>query len=119
MHNLAEKLDAPSADSESLRHRAARAESFPQPASEVDYEAREAAYLKALLASPLRELARGATDAGARGIAEAALAGADAGDAPFDDHDRLEDALEQIATTTTDAAARATAEDALALYRGR
>lgn len=119
MHNLAEKLDAPSADPESPRHRAARAESFPQPAPEVDYEAREAAYLKELLAGPLRELARTAADAEARALAEAALAGADAADAPFDDHARLEDALEEIATTTTDPVGRATAEDALALYRGR
>ncbi|MGO8992328.1 MAG: hypothetical protein ACLQVI_03295 [Polyangiaceae bacterium] len=118
MHNLAEKLDAPSADPGSLRHRTARAESFPSASADVDYDAREAAYLRSLL-DPLRELARTSADAGARAIAEAALADADAGDAPLDDHARLEDALEQIATTTTDPLARAAAEDALALYRGR
>ncbi len=41
--NLAETLDTPSADPGSLRHRAARAESFPPASGDVGYEAREAA----------------------------------------------------------------------------
>lgn len=118
MPDLAETLDTAAADSLSLRHRPARAASFPEPAEPMDYVAREATYLLALLADPLRELGHVGGDA-SRAIAEAALVGVGDPGAPFDDLARLEDALEQIARATDDGSARSIAEDALALYRGR
>jgi hypothetical protein len=102
----------------SHRHRSVRAESFPVHEA-ADYDAREAAYLRALLVDPLGEVVRATTDANARAIAEEALAVAAATDDPFADHARLEAALERIAATASDDAARAIAEDAVALYRGR
>ena len=117
MRNLAHRLDVTAPEElASHRHRPARAEAFPAPA-EVNYEAREAAYLRSLLADPLREIACATTDANARAIAEAASEAT--ASEPFADLAGLEDALEQIATTTIDDAARTIAEDAVALYRGR
>ena len=103
MHNLAPELDVADPDARaSHRHRAARTASFPAP-PEVDYDAREAAYLLSLLADPLRELAGTTRDAGARSIAEAALAGgADVTADPFADPARFEEALERIAAATSD-----------------
>jgi hypothetical protein len=116
---LATPLDVAATDPlTSHRHRPVREESFPtHPGS--DYEVREAAYLRSLLADPLGELARTATDAIARAIAEEALAGGREASDPFVEHARLEAALERIAATTRDDAARAIAEDAVSLYRGR
>ena len=116
---LATPLDvAASEPLASHRHRPVREESFPMP-SGSDYEAREAAYLRSLLADPLGELARSTIDATARGIAEEALAVAPGTGEPFVEHARFEAALERIAATTSDDAARAIAEDAVSLYRGR
>ena len=117
MHNVAHPLDVAALEElASLRHRPARAAAFPAP-EDRDYEAREAAYLRSLLADPLCEIACATTDANARAIAEAASEAT--ASEPFADLARLEDALEHVAGTTTDDAARRIAEDALALYRGR
>ena len=112
-------LDAATAEPlTSHRHRPVREESFPRSTG-ADYEAREAAYLRSLLADPLGELARTSTDVTARGIAEEALVVVRGTEDPFVEYARFEAALERIAATTSDEAARAIAEDAVSLYRGR